>query len=110
MESRAHKAGDVLNICPHFSLASYTPKSMHILVYTPDDVPQGISRVQPTLYPVSAVSYRKRFMDEAAARWGRAAEEMRDAIEKTADAAEAVDSYPLKSEDEPSGDQGDDAQ
>ena len=72
---------------------------------------QGISRLQPTLYPVSAVSYRKRFMDEAAARWGRASvEEMRDAIEKTADAAESVDSCPLKPADEPSGDQGEDAQ
>ena len=83
---------------------------MHILVYTPDDVPQGISRVQPTLYPVSAVNYRRKFMDEAAAKWGRAsAEEMRNAIEKTADAAEVVDSYPLNPADEPSGNQGDDA-
>ncbi len=59
---------------------------------------------------MSAVSYRKRFMDEAAARWGRAsAEEMREALEKTADAAEAVDAYPLKPADEPSGDQGEGA-
>ncbi len=54
---------------------------------------------------MSAVSYRKRFMDDAAARWGGAhAEEMRDSIEKTADAAEAVDSYTLRPGDEPSGD------
>ncbi len=47
---------------------------------------------------------RDRYMAEAAARWGRAeAEEMREQIEKTSDAAEAIESYPIGPEDAPSG-------
>ena len=56
---------------------------------------------------MSAVSCRKRYMDEAVARWGHVcAEEIRESLEKTADAAEFVNSYPLKPSDEPSDDLG----
>lgn len=52
------------------------------------------------------VSCRKKFLDEAAAKWGLvSAEAMRESLEKMAEAVEAVNSYPLKPEDEPSGDQ-----
>ncbi len=47
---------------------------------------------------------REEYMEWATARWGSAAaEEMREQIEKTADAVEAIESHELSPDDEPAG-------